>query len=276
MRKIFFLAFALAVSTTFAAQSEIRVDLQLDSTNYLLGERIRGVVDIANFSPYKIEIGKGKPDRFFIEVYRQRDMYLMDTYSSRVFIADCTLENGEGQKLETFIGDHYALRNESRYIARPVLVHRGMRYEGVFRAFDLMPGVKIKSATQIFSGDGKDGLSREFSLFYWTRSGQEHLFMQAKDSGLSNKIWATRDLGPILRINDPTISILPTGEVVILHRLNPDQFVRTEFWSLPKTLTFRSRIAVQDPETAGTNRVRELYRGSGGVEAKKNPWYKFW
>lgn len=261
-------------SVVFADASEIRVDLKLDSTNYLIGERIRGVVDIANFSPYKLEIGKDKPDRFFIEVYRQHDMYLMDAYSKRMFIADCTLENGEGQKLETFIGDHYALRSESRYIARPVLVHKGTRYEGVFRAFDLIPGVKIKTATQIFSG-GAEGLQREFSLVYWMRSGQEHLFLQAKDSGSTNRSWATRDLGPILRINDPTISILPSGEVIILHRLNPDQFVRTEFWSLPKTLNFRNRIAVQDPETAGTNRVRELYRGSG-VEAKKNPWYKFW
>lgn len=275
MKKTLLMLSILLGSVAFADESEIRVDLKLDATNYLIGERIRGVVDIANFSPYKLEIGKGKKDRFFIEVYRQHDMYLMDTYSNRRFIADCTLENGEGQKLETFIGDHYALRSESRYIARPVLVHNGMRYEGVFRAFDLMPGVKIKTATQIFSGNGADGLQREFSLIYWTRSGQEHLFLQAKDSGLSNKSWATRDLGPILRINDPTISILPTGEVIILHRLNPDQFVRTEFWSLPKTLNFRNRIAVQDPETAGTNRVRELYRGNG-VEAKKNPWYKFW
>lgn len=274
MKKTLLTIAILLSSIVFADTSEIRVDLKLDSTNYLLGERIRGVVDIANFSPYKLDIGKGKSDRFIVEVYRQQDMSLMNTYSTRMFIADCTLENGEGQKLETFIGDHYALRTESRYLARPVLIHKGVRYEGVFRSFDMVPGVKIKSATQIFAG-GADGLQREFTLSYWTRSGQEHLFLSAKDFGTSDKAWATRDLGPILRINEPTISILQSGEVVILHRLNPDQFVRTEFWSLPKALSFRNRIAVQDPETAGTNRVRELYRGSG-VEAKKNPWYKFW
>ena len=65
------------------------------------------------------------------------------------------------------------------------------------------------------------------------------------------------------------------GEVVVLHRLNKDQFVRSEFWSLPDALEFRMRESVRDPETAGTARVRELYK-EGGIKAKDNPWWKFW
>ena len=57
--------------------------------------------------------------------------------------------------------------------------------------------------------------------------------------------------------------------------LNRDQFVRTEFWSLPDELEYRMREAVGDPETAGTARVREMYKESG-VKPKKNPWWKFW
>ena len=62
---------------------------------------------------------------------------------------------------------------------------------------------------------------------------------------------------------------------MVLHRLNQDQFVRSEFWSLPDALEFRVREAVLDPATAGTARVRELYK-SGGVKPKSNPWWKFW
>ena len=61
----------------------------------------------------------------------------------------------------------------------------------------------------------------------------------------------------------------------VLHRLNQDQFVRSEFWSLPDALEFRGRSSVLDPETAGTQSVRELYR-DGGVKPKQNPWWKFW
>ena len=84
-----------------------------------------------------------------------------------------------------------------------------------------------------------------------------------------------QNLGSILRIEKPSISIFGTGEVVVLHRLNSDQFVRSEFWSLPDALEFRVREMVQDPETASTARVREMYR-EGGVKPKENPWWKFW
>jgi hypothetical protein len=126
---------------------------------------------------------------------------------------------------------------------------------------------------QMFSNH--PGLQREFSLVYWSRKHSEHLFLAARDSGTSSRKWETRDLGPILRIDKPTVSILKGGEVVVLHRLNQDQFIRSEFWSLPKALEFRVREAVQDPETAGTQRVRELYR-NGAVKPKSNPWWKFW
>ena len=86
----------------------------------------------------------------------------------------------------------------------------------------------------------------------------------------------TIDLGELMKITKPTISIMPTGEVVVLHRVDPDNFIRSEFWSVPDGIEFHRRELVQDPETAGTNRIRELYRGSGGVKPKEHPWWKFW
>ena len=79
----------------------------------------------------------------------------------------------------------------------------------------------------------------------------------------------------MLRLEKPSVSVMPRGEVVVLHRLNQDQFVRSEFWSLPDELAFRIRESVSDPETAGTARVRELYK-EGGIKPKENPWWKFW
>ena len=74
---------------------------------------------------------------------------------------------------------------------------------------------------------------------------------------------------------DPRAPRNSDGKVFVLHRLNQDQFVRSEFWSLPDALEFRGRSSVLDPETAGTQSVRELYR-DGGVKPKQNPWWKFW
>ena len=276
MKRLLAFVFCLlsSVLTAQAETSEIRVDLKLDGSDFVSGERIRGVVNIVNPSPTKISVGySNSKDRFFVEVFRASDMTQLSKVSKHSFVARFSVGSSEGQKLETFLGDHYALREPSRYLAKPVLVHGGMRYEGTLRAFDVVDGIRITGAMQMFKG--RAGLQREFSLVYWSRNHSEHLFLTAKDGGTSDRPWETRDLGPLLRIDKPSISIMPKGEVVILHRLNQDQFVRTEFWSLPDALEFRIREAVGDPETAGTARVRELYK-EGGIKPKENPWWKFW
>ena len=267
-------AFALASRVAFASTSEIRVDLVLSWSDFVSGERVRCVVDVANSSPEKISVGyRDSKDSLFVEVYKAGDMTQLERVARKPFVARFSLESGEGQKLETFLGDHYDLRETRRYLAKPVLVHGGCRYEGAPRAFDIVDGVKVAGAMQMFAT--RKGLQREFSVVYWSRNHSEHVFLKAADSGTSSRRWETRDLGAILRLEPPTISILPTGEVIVLHRLNQDQFIRSEFWSLTDALEFRMRETVQDPETAGTARVRELYR-EGGVKPKQNPWWKFW
>ena len=267
-------AFALVAAVAFSEDSEIRVDLKLDASDFVSGERIRGVIDVANSSPDEIRVGgKGAPDRLFVEVFKSGDMSRLERQDSKPFTASFDIKTGEGQKLETFLGDRYALRETRRYLAKPVLVHDGIRYEGLPKAFDVVDGVRLATAAQMFAN--KKGLRRDFEVVYWSRSRTEHAFLKVGDSGTSSRHWETRDLGPILRLDRPSISILGTGEVVVLHRLNQDQFVRNEFWSLPNALDFRLREIVRDPETAGTARVRELYK-EGGVKPKVNPWWKFW
>ena len=265
---------AFLSAAVVAATSEIRVDLKLDGSDFVSGERIRGVVDVANSSPEKVSVGYvNSEDMLFVEVFRANDMSQLERVARRPFVARFRIESGEGQKLETFLGDHYDLRETRRYLAKPVLVHDGYRYEGAPRVFDVVDGVKVTSATQVFAN--RRGLQREFSVVYWSRNHSEHVFLKARDAGTSSRMWETRDLGAILRIEAPSISIMKTGEIVVLHRLNQDQFVRSEFWSLPDTLEFRVRETVQDPETAATSRVRDLYRKEG-VKPKENPWWKFW
>jgi len=266
---------SLAVSALQAAAiSEIKVDLTFSGSDFVSGERVRAVIDIANSSPDKVSVGySNSKDALFVEVFRSGDMGQLTCTTKTPFVSRFKVETGEGQKLETFLADHYGLAESNRYLARPVLVHRGVRYEGQFRAFDVVDGVHLVSAMQMFAN--RQGLQREFEAVYWNRNGAEHIFLKARDAGPGGRRWYTRNLGPILRIDKPSISILKTGEVIVLHRLNQDQFVRSEFWSLPDALEFRLRETVRDPETAGTARVRELYK-DGGIKAKKNPWWKFW
>ena len=74
----------------------------------------------------------------------------------------------------------------------------------------------------------------------------------------------------------PKLSIQPTGEVIVLHRMTQDAFVRSEFWSLPEAFEFHEHEKMLDPDIAGSERVKELYKDAGGVEPVKKAWWKFW
>lgn len=284
MKKFLTVSLSLfAFSFLFADEpaSEISVDLKLDHTDYVVGERVRGVADVVNVSPGVVSVGyANSQDRFFIELFRAGDRGQLDSISDRTFVAPFSLKSCEGQKLETFLGDHYGLRNPGRYIARPVLVHNGTRYEGRMRAFDIVPGIRTGGALQVFAN--RDGMQRTFDLVTWNREeGEPHLFLAARDtdaagSEIAGNKWQTTDLGPMMKITKPTVSVMPDGRVVVIHRLDPDNFLRSEFWSVTDDIVFTRRERLQDPETAGTARVREMYKESGGVAPKQNPWWKFW
>lgn len=277
MKKALFLFFASVFSCiVFAAPplSEITVDLKLDEITYVSGERIRGIVDVRNMSPEKVSVGYlNSEDRLIVEVYRAANREQLTCLSKTPLTAGFRVDSNEGQKLEVFLGDHFDLLEERRYLARPVLIHGGVRYEGLFRSFDVVPGMGLARAMQIFAN--AEGHNRQFELVRWMRGDTEHLFLKAHDTGTSDRRWATFDLGTMMKITKPSVSIMPDGKVVVFHRFGPDHFVRSEFWSFPTALEFRSHSLVRDPETAGQARVQELYKEKG-VPAKSTPWWKFW
>ena len=218
------LALGFALSAAAAPVSEISVDLALDEIDYVSGERIRGVVDVKNMSPDSISVGRpASKDRLFVEVFRSSDMVQLQRGNEKPFVAPFRVDMNEGQKLEVFLADHYGLREPRRYLARPVLVHGGVRYEGQYRAFDVVPGLHISGALQQFAN--RPGLNRSFALVNWPRKGRQHLFVTAWDEGAGARKWVTTDVGPMMKITKPTVSVLPSGEVIVLHRGGPDSFI---------------------------------------------------
>ena len=275
MKKGFMILFAALSVAALAAppQSEISVKLVPERREYVVGERIRAVVDVANSSADSIDVGKpGSADILRIEVFRARDMASRDRVGNKPFVAPFMLHSSEGQKLETFIGDHFPLHDPVRYLARAVLIHAGSRYESSLVSFDVVPGMTVGKAMQMFKNS--PGLKRTFEIVYWMRGRREHLFLKASDEG--GRVWRTTDLGGLLRITEPKISVMPNGEVIVLHRATQNQFMRSVFWSLPNALDFRRQEPMVDPDVAGSERMRDLYMESGGVTPVKKSWWKFW
>ena len=258
-----------------ALPTEITVRLEMTYDEYVAGERVRAVVDVANASADVIDCRKpDAADRLFLELYRAHDKNRYDRITDKPFVAPFALLSGEGQKLETFLADHFRLDETTRYLARAVLVHGGMRFESSLKSFDLVPGLPCGNALQMFSNN--DGLQRHFELVHWGRSQVEHLFLKARDDGVSTRRWRTTDLGPVIRVKPPIVSVMPSGEVVVLHLATQGKYLYSTFWSLPDILEFRGREVMADPDVAGAERVKEFYKDTGGVEPVKKAWWKFW
>ena len=271
-------AAALAAAAAFhaaAATSDINVNLKLDAVDYVSGERVRAVIEVQNITPDTISVGfPDSKDKLFVEIFKASNMEQLSDIGKRGYTARFRLKANSRKRLETHLGDHYALDVPRRYLARPVLIHDGNRYVGDYRAFDIVPGMAITEAMQTFAN--KPGLSREFELVHWTRGGKEHLFLKSRDEGPAPRKWETYDLGNLVRVKKPVIAIQPGGKVFVMHRFDPDNFVQSEFWSMPEMLYFKDRSLVEDPETAGQSRVKEMYEGAGGVKPIDRPWWKFW
>ena len=264
-----------AAAAGAALPSEITVKLTMKHSEYVTGEWMRCIVDVANASADIIDVGsKGADDRLLIELYRASDNKRYDKLSRHQFVKPFTLHSGEGQKMEACLGDHFQMTEETHYLARAVLVHGGMRFESTFRAFLVVPGLNCGGALQMFKN--RPGIKREFELVHWGRNQTEHLFLKVRDTGTANRRWTTADLGTVIRVTEPKVSVLPSGEVITLHRATQDAFIRTVFWSLPEAFEFQEHEQMIDPDVAGTARVKELYQDSGGVEPVKKAWWKFW
>lgn len=266
---------ALSATAIAALPSEITVKLRMNDTEYVTGERIRCVVDIANASADFIDVGsKGSDDKLVIELYRSSDNMRYQKLSKHPFVRPFTLHSGEGQRMEACLGDHFRMDEATRYLARAVLVHAGMRFESSTKSFAVVPGLNCGGALQMFKN--RPNLKREFELVHWGRDQTEHLFLKVKDTGSTNRRWTTADLGTFIRVTDPKLSVLPSGEVITLHRATQDAFIRTEFWSLPEVFEFQTHEQMLDPDVAATARVKELYQDTGGVAPVKKAWWKFW
>ena len=171
-----------------ASVSELTVKLNLQKGDYILGERIKAIVDVANASPDPIDArGPDAPDHLYLELYRASDRFQFEKVSDTPYFEPFALLSGEGQLLETHFADHFKIREATRYFARAVLIHNRMRYESALKSFNVVPGLRCGGAVQMFSN--KDGLRREFELVHWGRDHVEHIFLKAKDAGTSTRSW---------------------------------------------------------------------------------------
>lgn len=265
-----------AVAAGNQGACEISVSLKLDHTEYVAGEKIRAVLSVINASTEELHgNAPGAPDTLFIEAYSQTLGESLERISNEVLTVEFAIDPSHRQDFEIFADRHFSFLREQHYMIRPVLVHGRTRYEGSWRAFSVVPGMRLLESVQVFSN--APGLRRDFSLVYWGRNRLEHLFLKVQDTSPEGRFYhTTEDLGPIMRVSPPAVAVRPDGEVVVTRRIAQDSFARSVFWSLPDVFEHQSTETLVDPDVAGSAAMKATYKEGGAVKAKERPWWQFW
>ncbi len=270
------LLFAAVLLAGAAAAQQVEVTMTLAYTAFVVGEPVLVQIEAVNATRDLLDIGGAESkDEVFVEITKGDRYNEIDAFNPAPIVGAAQLKPGQTFRHKVELDKWFALGAEGRYAVRTVLVHNGMRYESSKKSFDIVPGMPIKDAVQMFLK--RPNSKRLFKLVYWHRNQSERLFLRIEDDP-DGKVWDSLDLGTLLRLSEPKLDISPDGEVTVVHRATQDAFIRTVLWSLPDNVEVVERNNLLDPEISASQRVRALYgeMADDGKEEKKKAWWKFW
>ena len=260
-----------------AAAQQLDVKLTLAYNVFVVGEPLLVQLEVLNVTRDLIDVGgKNSKDALVVEITKGGQYNDVVPFNTEPVIGAFQLKPGQVFQQKVELDKWFSVIEEGKYMVRLVIVHDGMRYESVKKSFDVVPGLPVKDAMQMFVK--REKLKRMFKLVYWHRNQVDRLFLRIDDEP-GGKVWDTMDLGPLLRLVDPKIDISPEGEVTVVHRSTQDAFTRTVLWSLPDAVEVVERNSLVDPEISASQRVKALYgemADDGSGADKKKAWWKFW
>jgi hypothetical protein len=253
----------------------IEVSLKLATGVYIVGEPIKAELQVENrlTGDFCTRAPLGE-DRLLLEVSNSPHDQLTPLQDDPN-IEPLTLIGGDTWKGMAAIEQRFPLRTPGRYFVVLVAIQNDRRYTSVRRSFDVVPGLELKSALQLFAkGDVR---SRRFALVYWAREQQEILFLRMEDDP-ATRTWETIRLGPLLRTSDPRIDIAPDGTVTVMHRATQDAYLKTIIRSQPGSVEVTSQEQLLDPAASVRQHMQPFQkmaveRQQEANREKKGSWW---
>lgn len=224
-------AAAMLCAMLGSAQAQFRVGVVVDHFSVLQGEPIRAHVTITNDSLYPLVVGASASNAETVSVdfrVTRKDQDSPERLNKKVFANGLSLEPGDGITLDVDIAEWVNMYKMGRYRISMIWTIGGKSYESGQELVDVIGGIELKSVTK--EVPFSDGSRRTYSLRYWARDGAEHLFLRA-DSEDGSTRYGVFELGELVRVFDPTITVDRFGSLVIVHQMGVGQYRRTEFKS---------------------------------------------
>lgn len=229
---------ALVMPSLGPVMAQLAVGLDFDAVSYVQFERVPAKVHIKNnTSEIFVLGGRGKTLVLDFEIYDVQKTRCERTTRGGM-VKDVVLMPGETTKVEVDLGMHFGLQRLGQYSVRGRVVEGNKAYPSMLREIDVVPGIEIDTIERSVPGESSN--VRVYSLRYWERDSQEHLFLRVTDRD-ATVCYGVFSLGKVIRFSVPTLSVDVDGNITVGHQVERDVFVRSRFRSVANGVEFVDR-----------------------------------
>ncbi len=264
---------AVAVLLAGCVGAQMAVDLKLSQSVYILGEAIRADVSIVNHAttPFLVGDGAAPLNGLSFRVTDNRRDLLAPSQPQEAMIAKLLLLGGATHRAAFELDEWYPLGRPGSYLVTAHVRRDDRLYESVTRAIDIVPGLEMKSAIQLFAD--RPEAQRKLSLVYFMRRQAEYLFLRITDTP-GDRTWTTLELGQLLRTTPPTMEVSADGVATITQRATQDVYLKTRVKSTVTGVELLGQEQFLDKRAAEGIAAQQLLMEDANKK-KTSRWWPF-
>ena len=250
-----YLAAGLAVFCAARAQAQVQVGLHMKHRTFVQFEPVVAFVTVRNDSDKVFVIDTERMVkaglRFVVENGRRDTMPRGD---DRPLVTKLELYPEESRRIMRDVSRWYNMTVMGPYFVSAVVDWNGRTYRSPKVAIDVVRGLEITSTRKSLYGYPDE--ARIYSLCYPARERQETLFLRVDDERTGYTLGVFQ-LGPVIRVYQPSVAVDRLGSVTVLHQSSRNRFTRSVFESS------RDGISFVD-QTYQTLKPKPILPGMGG------------
>lgn len=148
--------------------------------------------------------------------------------SKGLMVENMLIMPGQAKDIKVDLRPHFDFQSPGQYQLAAIIVVGDLKYTSAKSVIDVVPGLEIKGIDRPVPGNSSR--IRTYSLRYWDRKNTERLFLCVSDKveGMSYGVF---DLGPLVRVNPPALTVDVSGNVLVRHQSGNGIFSYTTFRS---------------------------------------------
>ena len=255
--------------------AQMTVEMNLGHRVYILGEAIRADIRIVNHATTPFLVGPGgyRQNGLFFQITDSKHDTLETTQPRTPMISELALTGGDTYRGAFELDEWYPMGKAGNYIVTAMVRRDDLRYEAKPCAIDIVPGLEIKTAIQLFAD--RPDFQRKLSLVYFMREQGEFLFLRVTDTP-GDRTWSTLELGKLMRTVPPTIEVSADGVVTIMHRATQDVYLRTLVKSTSRGVELVGQEQIIDTHARERLQAQQILKmDEAGKKSPSHWWWPF-